>query len=134
MNKIIYSLIAFCIVTGTMPVVQAEAPTPAPIIVKDMTVEETISYYAELYGASEKELRKVAYCESSFNPQAIGDHGHAKNVMQFHEPTFDYFSQEMGVELTYNSYNDQIRLASWMFGTHPETKKHWTCAKITGVI
>lgn len=57
--------------------------------------------------------------ESDFNPDAIGDHGLAHNVAQFHKPTFDWMrgtAVKQGLpyqNLAYNSSKDQIILLVW---------------------
>ena len=100
-----------------------------PIII--LTPRETISLYAPTK-AIEKELLKVAICESKLNPNAIhyndgGKGKHSVGIFQYQENTFKNFSKLMGEKLDYYSYNDQIKLTSWIFANHPELKKHWTC-------
>lgn len=97
---------------------------PDPVV---KTPKEQISFYASKYGASEKELLAVAKCESQFNPKAVGDKGKAKNIYQYHKPTFDSFSKLMGEKLDYNSYHDQAKLTAYIFSKHPKLKSHWTC-------
>lgn len=92
---------------------------------------EYVDKYAEQYGVDSQVLKKVMFCESSNNPKAVGDGGRARNVMQFHKPTFDSYSKKFGEVLDYNSYHDQIKLASYMFSEGEES--HWTCfKKVTG--
>lgn len=83
--------------------------------------------YAAQYKVDASLLKKVMWCESSNNPKAIGDGGLAKNVMQFHKPTFDSYSNKLGEELSYDSYKDQIKLAAYMFSIGEA--HHWTCYK-----
>ena len=104
--------------------VLAEAPA---ISVSEYSVQEMITHYAKLYGANEKELMVVAKCESGFKPNAIGDGGKARNIYQYHKPTFDRFSKLLGEDLDYNSALDQIKLTSFIFAEYPQYKKHWTC-------
>lgn len=112
--------------TLTSPL-KAEAPLetvkPIPTTVKGM-----ISYYAEKYNTSERELLAVANCESSYNPKARGDGGRAANIFQYHKPTFDRFSKEMGETLNYDSAHDQAKLTSWVWKNKPQYKRQWTCA------
>jgi hypothetical protein len=93
-----------------------------------LTPTQYADKYAEQYGIDVSVFKKVMFCESSNNPKAVGDGGRAKNVMQFHRPTFDSFSKRYGKELDYNSYKDQIELATWMFSKGYQG--HWTCYKI----
>lgn len=57
--------------------------------------------------------------ESGLDPDAIGDHGLAHNVAQFHEATFEWMKAEaigQGLpyqDLKYNSAKDQIILLGW---------------------
>lgn len=57
--------------------------------------------------------------ESGLDENAIGDHGLAHNVAQFHEETFDEMKAEavkQGLpyqDLEYNSAKDQIILLGW---------------------
>ena len=96
-------------------------------------VQETIAKYAEIYNAPEKELLTVAFCESSYNPKAVGDSGKARNIFQYHRPTFERFAELMGEDLDYYSYHDQAKVTAWVFANYPQYKKHWTCyTKIYG--
>lgn len=102
----------------------AEAPVRS---LADFTVLEDIQYYSALYGTSETVLEHVARCESGLNPLAIGDHGLARNVMQFHKETFDRWSKQLGEDLDYTSYHDQIKLGAWAFAHGSQYQKAWTC-------
>lgn len=104
--------------------VLAEAPKQE---VKDLTVKEMIEYYADYYGASEKELSTTFKCESNFNQKAIGDGGKAVGIAQYHKPTFDRFSKLIGENLDYYSVHDQIKLTSYIFAEYPQYRTHWTC-------
>jgi soluble lytic murein transglycosylase-like protein len=106
----------------------AEAPTP-PVPIKQPTVQELVSKYAMINGLSPEKLLLIAKCESGFNQKAIGDHGLAIGIFQFHQQTWDSFSQKMGEELDIHSANDQAKLASWAFKNGLQS--HWTCSKIT---
>ena len=88
-----------------------------------------LSEFSSKYDLKSDILDKVAFCESSYNPLAVGDGGHAKNVMQFHKPTFEQFSKEFGEELNYDSAYDQIKLSAWMFSKGENYRNHWTCYK-----
>ncbi len=121
------------IVITTISPVMASAPTrtqPAKVL----SVQETISYYAELHGANEKQLMAVAKCESSFKPSIKGDGGSAYGIFQYHKPTFDAFSKLMGEKLDYYSYSDQAKLTAWIWVHYPKYKSHWTCTKIVGIV
>lgn len=106
-----------------LPIVKEEVVTLSPI--------EYVDQYASQYQVDASLLKKVMKCESSNNPKAVGDGGRARNVMQFHKPTFYSYSKKLGEELDYNSYQDQIKLAAYMFSINQGS--HWTCLKmVTG--
>lgn len=132
MRKFIYKFIAVLALAITMSVpVMAQAPMQE---VKTLSVKETISFYAELNNISSSHLSKVIFCESSYNPNAIGDQGLARGLAQFHKGTFDYFSKLMGEKLDYYSYNDQVKLMSWIWANYPQYRNQWSCTKIMGIV
>lgn len=100
--------------------------------INKMTVEEILKEIPPKYGVKPETVKKIAFCESSYRYNAVGDGGHAYGVMQFHKPTFDGFSKKYGKEYDYKSTLDQVELASEMISKG--NAKHWTCSKITGVI
>lgn len=71
---------------------------------------------------------KSIECESQFNQFAVGDHGAARNVAQFHKPTFLWLQKLAGpdyADLKYEDAKAQITLMAWAI-------KHgygdqWTC-------
>lgn len=110
-----------------------EAPPTQQVLSQEIILSpvEYVDKYASQYQIDASVLKKVMWCESSNNPNAVGDHGLAKNVMQFHKTTFDSYSDKLGESLDYDSYKDQIKLAAYMFSIGQE--KHWTCySKIIG--
>lgn len=100
---------------------------PIPSIV--LSPQEYVVKYAQAFHAPEKELLQVSKCESNFNPNAIGDGGKAKNIFQYHEPTFNRYEKLLGEDLDYNSYHDQAKLTAFVFAKYPKEKKAWTCYK-----
>lgn len=88
-----------------------------------------IMRYSLLYGVSSDEVRKVLKCESNLQTGAVyGDGGKAYGIAQLHKPTFEAFSKDLGKEMDYYSYQDQIELISWAFAHNK--KNHWTCYKM----
>lgn len=76
----------------------------------------------------------VAKCESGFNVSAIGDHGSAVGVFQFHPQTFKDFNclfedQEDGCVprelLDRGNPEHNIKLGVW--GLSHGKESHWTC-------
>ncbi len=94
---------------------------------KPLSPKETIVKYAKVYAAPEQELLTVAFCESSYNPKAVGDGGSARNIFQYHRPTFERYSGLMGERLDYHSYEDQAKLTAYIFKNYPKEKRAWTC-------
>ncbi len=108
--------------------VKSEEVTAQPEPEIPLSPVEYADKYAAQYGIDARVFKKVMWCESSNNPKAVGDGGRARNVMQFHRPTFDSFSKRYGKQLDYDSYKDQIELAAWMFSKGHQN--HWTCYRI----
>lgn len=79
----------------------------------------------ELYITAQRDFRtelltdKTISClikyESGGDPNAVGDRGLARNILQFHKATFDLYAKKYGVEyLTYDDAESQIYLAALM--------------------
>lgn len=103
-----------------------------PVVKDEEVILSPIAYadkYAEQYQIDASVFKKVMFCESGNNPNAVGDKGLAKNVMQFHKSTFDLYSKQFynifEIKLDYNSYHDQIELATWMWSNNQQS--NWTC-------
>lgn len=62
--------------------IEAVEPEPAEVK-KEMTVQDKIVFYADLYGVDSKTALKVAECESGFNPKAENIEGSATGVYQW---------------------------------------------------
>lgn len=74
-------------------------------------------------------IRCLIKYESGGDPNAVGDNGKARNVLQFWESTFDLYCEKYGANLDYNSAEDQIYLAYLMLKNNPQNVYHWTTAK-----
>lgn len=99
---------------------------PVQIIVpSELTVDEQISYFSNLYQADETLIRKVIDCESGYNHNSSSDNGYSNGIMQFQEATFLRMSKLFGEELDYNSKFDQLKLGIWAL-SKPELAKEWT--------
>lgn len=86
----------------------------APIEVTLSPVEYA-DKYATQYQIDSRVFKKVMWCESNNDPNAVGDSGKAKNVLQFHEQTFVSYAKKIGGILDYDSYHDQIKVGAYMF-------------------
>ena len=67
--------------------------------------------------------------ESNGNPEAIGDNGKAYGILQFWQSTFNFYAEKYGLDLDYNSAEDQIILASEMLKRNPASIRNWSAAK-----
>lgn len=103
-------------------------PSQPEVYAREKTNLDYLTEYAQQYGVSSKVLYEVIQCESNWKETAVGDHGLAYGLAQFHEPTFDMFSKQMGMELDYKSPKDQILVMAWAFSKGLE--HHWTCYDI----
>ncbi len=63
--------------TPKAPVESVKTPPKAP-----RTIDEIIYDSSIKYGVSEAVMRKVIYCESRFNPNAVGDNGNSYGLVQ----------------------------------------------------
>lgn len=103
----------------------AQAPVPLPIPLKDKPLTEIVEYFASQDNVPVNQLLDTMQCESSGQQSARGDGGHAYGIFQFHQPTWDAFSNKMGEQLDINSTYDQAKLAAWAFSQGYQ--HHWTC-------
>jgi signal transduction histidine kinase len=85
-------------------------------------IKEAISEVAIKYGIEQSELMTTIKCESSFNALAVGDHGLAYGLAQFHESTFDRYCSG-----DYHSPKDQLVCMAQMWLNHGQS--NWSCWK-----
>lgn len=86
------------------------------------------------YSIPPARIKHVLKNESDYSQQAIGDHGKAVGIAQFHKDTFKgneklYFNI-FGEHLNYDSAIDQEKLMTWMWATYPHTTRLWTTYKV----
>ena len=68
----------------------------------------------------------LAICESALRPNAVGDRGQSRGILQYKRPTFAEFQREAGrPELQWLDPADQIILTKWAVQNGKE--KHWAC-------
>lgn len=95
---------------------------PAP------TIPEIIRSAASIHGANPDQLLRVARCESSLNPSAIGDHGAAVGLFQFHPATFMANVRYGGFPYDLGDRFDpaaSANVAAWMFARGQSSQ--WSC-------
>jgi hypothetical protein len=144
------TLIAFLFLLG-MPqqtsadtVVTPKIVTPVEATLSSSTPDSLRSFAIEVAdqeGVSTSTMVYVLQHESNFDPNAIGDHGAAHNVAQFHKPTFEWMKamaikQGLPYEnLSYNSAKDQIILLGWAlknnYGCQWTTYKRYVYLRFT---
>lgn len=91
------------------------------------SIRQIIIKSAIVYNVKPEILVAVAKCESNLNNDSIGDHGKAKGIFQYHEQTFNSFSELIGKKLNYDSADDQAELTSFIFAHYPQYRNQWTC-------
>lgn len=97
------------------------------------SIHQIIVKQAQVYATDPLPILKVARCESSLDIHAIGDHGHAFGILQFHQQTFDQYAKVIGIQSpNINDPVQQAQVASYMFSIHKQSA--WTCAKKVGII
>ena len=65
--------------------------------------------------------------ESGGNPEAVGDNGLAKGILQFHRSTFDLFKNKYGLDyLEYDDAESQIILTKIMLKEDINLIKQWS--------
>lgn len=67
-------------------------------ITESLTVEQKISKYADQYGVSEEVMKGVIKCESGFNPNALGDSGRSRGLVQIHAPSHPTITDEQAYD------------------------------------
>lgn len=65
------------------------------------TVQECIIYYSDKYNVSASLMAKVIYCESSNNPNAVGDNGTSFGVSQIHLPAHPHVTKEQAKDIPF---------------------------------
>ena len=92
---------------------------PPQVIERWLTEEELIRNYAAVYGVNPDMAVAVAKCESSLNPNAIGDGGHSRGLWQIHRPSHPYMTDE-------KAFNPE-ESTKWAMPRLKETPRIWTC-------
>jgi hypothetical protein len=98
-------------------------PSPIDVLTNDSSkeqIKEAINFVANKYGLNSKGLYGLIQCESSLNPYAVGDSGKARNLAQFHKPTFNHFCKG-----EYDNAKDQLICLAQML--KDGLGSHWTC-------
>lgn len=109
----------------TLRVHAVEAPQRT---LEDYTPQELVYHFAEVYNVSAENMLTTMHCESSFNPNAIGDGGNSYGLSQIHLPSW-------GDTITKEEALDPIFATEFMAEKFAEGKERlWTCARINGIV
>jgi len=104
-KRLLVALILSATITTTgMSAVQAPVPIPTVTVVevKKLTVDEAIVKYSDLYNVNLQLMRSVINCESSFNPNAIGDNGHSRGLVQIYDDYHPTISHEQAFDIEFS--------------------------------
>lgn len=96
----------------------ATAPTIERKVVP-LTIPEKIVKYANEYNVSAEVIRNVMKCESSFNPNAIGDGGTSFGLSQIHLPAHPDITKEQAL--------DEDFAIIYMAKNIDKNPRQWTC-------
>ena len=83
-------------------------------------IKQAITYISHKYGLDEPQLMVTLNCESGLRYNAVGDHGKAYGVAQFHLATFKAYCSG-----DYYSAKDQLKCVSDMFKRGLQL--NWSC-------
>ena len=82
-----------------------------------------ISSSALKWNVDEERLRKTLFCESSLNPEAVGDGGYSFGIAQIHLPSHPEITKEQALNPEWS-----IDYIAEQFSK--EKAKMWTCWRI----
>ncbi len=108
------------------------APEPIPVVEEEATttvwttekIKEEISITSNKYGVDPKIVDAVVFCESSYNPHALGDGGKSRGLAQIHKDYHDISDED--------AYNPQYAI-DFLAKNIKEGNGHlWTCARNLG--
>lgn len=81
---------------------QAQAPT-ALAVQQPPTVEDVVQKFADQYHVSAQQMLSTMKCESSLDPDAIGDHGTSYGIAQIHLPAHPDITVEEAEDVQFSS-------------------------------
>jgi hypothetical protein len=92
-------------------------------------VEGLIRYYAAIHGANADDMVAVAMCESSLNPNAVGDItlGTSRGIFQIHKPSHPTITDAQAFDPDWSS-----EWAARHFAAGRQSM--WTCARKLGIV
>lgn len=84
-----------------------------------LEIEKFIKLAAEKHGIDSDKFLKVAFCESSLNPNAIGDGGYSYGLWQIHSPSHPTVDKETAL--------DVVKSTEWAAEKFKVNPNIWTC-------
>lgn len=104
----------------TAPSVNLTAPIVPP---KPLTLKEKSDKYAKQYNVNAELMSAVVKCESTFNPDAIGDYGNSFGLVQIHLPSHPTITKEQ-------AYDPDFALDFLAKNLAKGKGNMWTCYRI----
>jgi len=120
--KIIATTLAVALILGNIGFASSDDLPPS----YTPTVHQIIVKAATAYHIDPLPLYKVAKCESNLDIHAIGDHGLAIGLLQFHRETFNQYAKQLEIQNPdINNPSQQAAVSAYMFSLHRQSA--WTC-------
>jgi hypothetical protein len=91
----------------------------------DLSPEQQVVYFSNLYGGNADIALKVMECESGGSHSAKGDGGRSNGIYQFQQASFNRMEKDFGEDLNYSSRYDQIKLGVWAI-SNPKYQREWS--------
>ena len=88
-----------------------------------ISIPEKIDYYANLYNVKPSLMRSIIGCESSFNPNAIGDNNTSFGLSQIHLPAHPDITKEQ-------AFNEDFAIEFMAKALSQGKGSMWTCYSI----
>lgn len=124
--KLVTKIVCF-IIFATVAVTCFAEETNAPTRDKPTDIPQLIRYHARNYGVDEESMLAVAMCESSLNPEAIGDSGNSRGIFQIHKKYHPDISDNQAFDPDFS--------AEWTADQFSKGKQHlWTCSRTLGIV
>lgn len=118
-------IIALCLILPLVAFAKPKLTEELEINPLDLSPEQQVTYFSNLYGGDSRVALSVMKCESSGSHSAKGDGGRSNGIFQFQKSTFERMEKDFGEDLNYTSRYDQIKLASWAIA-NPKYQNEWT--------
>lgn len=100
-------------------------PTPVhaeekEIVVEQKTIPQLIEFYSTKYNVEASVITNVIRCESTFNPNAVGDGGNSRGLVQIHKPSHPTITDEQ-------AFDPKFAISFLAENLSKGKGKMWTC-------